>query len=107
MIRVTARKNTWGEVTDFICNTCRFEKKNTSDWVLEGPTKVKRSSVISANKYRKDLVAKPDFALKLAASQFKNIDDSRPYVTDEETIRHQSIENNDKANHRSLAANNN
>ena len=107
IIRVTARKNTWGEVTDFICNTCRFEKKNTSDWVLEGPTKVKRSSVISANKYRKDLVAKPDFALKLAASQFKNIDDSRPYVTDEETIRHQSIENNDKANHRSLAANNN
>lgn len=107
VIRVTARKNTWGEVTDFICNTCRFEKKNTSDWVLEGPTKVKRSSVISANKYRKDLVAKPDFALKLAASQFKNIDDSRPYVTDEETIRHQSIENNDKANHRSLAANNN
>jgi NADH-quinone oxidoreductase subunit G len=107
VIRVTARKNTWGEVTDFICNTCRFEKKQTSDWVLEGPTKVKRSSVISANKYRKDLVAKPDFALKLAATQFKQIDDSRPYVTDEETIRNQSIENNDKANHRSLAANNN
>jgi NADH-quinone oxidoreductase subunit G len=68
---------------------------------------VKRSSVISANKYRSDLIKKPDFALKLAATQFKNIDDSRPYITDDDTIREQSIENNDKANHRSLLAGNN
>jgi NADH-quinone oxidoreductase subunit G len=63
--------------------------------------------VISANKYRADLVKKPDFALKLAESQYKKVDDTRPFVTDEETIRHQSIENNDKANHRSLLAKNN
>jgi len=107
VIRITARKNTWGEVNEFICNTCRFEKKKTSDWVLEGPTKVKRSSVISANKYRSDVVKKTDFSLRLAATQFKPIDDERAYVTDSETIRHQSIENNDKANHRSLAQNNN
>ena len=107
VIRVTARKNQWGEVQDFICNTCRFDKKKTSDWVIEGPTKVQRSSVISANKYRADLVKKPDFALKLASSQYKAIDDSRPYVTDPDTIRKQSVENNDKANHRSLLAENN
>jgi NADH-quinone oxidoreductase subunit G len=106
VIRVTARKNMWGEVNEFICNKCRFERKKTSDWVIEGPTKVKRSSVISANKYRKDLIAKPDFSLKLAATQFKPIDDEREYTTDIETVRHQSIENNDKANHRSLLTDN-
>jgi NADH-quinone oxidoreductase subunit G len=57
-----------------------LKEKKPVDWVLEGPTKVKRSSVISANKYRADLVKKPDFALKLAATQFKPIDDSRPYT---------------------------
>lgn len=107
VIRVTARKNQWGEVMDFICNSCRFEKKKTSDWVIEGPTKIVRSSVISANKYRADLIKKPAFALKLAANEYKQIDDSRPFVTDDETIRQQSIENNAKANQRSLQVQNN
>ncbi len=49
--RVTARKDQWGEVHDFICNECRFEKKKTSDWVLEGPTLISRQSVISAGHY--------------------------------------------------------
>src|SRR5689334_15128291 len=56
--RVTARKDEWGEVKDttdgkpgWICNTCRFEKKNVSDWVIEGPTNVSHHSVISQNKY--------------------------------------------------------
>jgi NADH-quinone oxidoreductase subunit G len=48
---VTARKDQWGEVEDWICNTCRFEKKSTSDWVVEGPTKVSRHSVISQGHY--------------------------------------------------------
>jgi len=107
VIRVTARKNEWGEVQEFICNTCRFEKKKTSDWVIEGPTKVVRSSVVSANKYRADTIKKPDFALRLANSQYKPIDDSRPFITDDETIRQLSIENNRKANERSLAENSN
>ena len=107
VIRVTGRKNEWGEVTEFICNTCRFDKKKTSDWVIESPTKVVRSSVISANKYRADTVTKPDFALRLANSQYKAIDDSRPFITDDETIRQLSIENNKKANERSLAENSN
>ncbi|MBY0425066.1 MAG: (2Fe-2S)-binding protein [Cytophagales bacterium] len=50
VIRVTARKDQWGEVEEFICNSCRFEKKKTSDWVIEGPTKVDHASVINQNK---------------------------------------------------------
>ena len=53
VFRVTARKDYWGEVHDWICNECRFEKKKTSDWVIEGPTNVSRHSVISANHYVK------------------------------------------------------
>ena len=49
--RVTARKDQWGEVKDFICNECRFEKKKTGDWVIEGPTLINRHSVISAGHY--------------------------------------------------------
>ncbi|WP_428664222.1 2Fe-2S iron-sulfur cluster-binding protein [Runella sp.] len=105
VIRVTARKNEWGEVKEFICNTCRFERKKTSDWTIEGPTKISRHSVIMANKYRADL-KKPEFGLKVAAAQYKQIDDSRPYVTDNSTIKELSKENNAKANQRSLAENN-
>ena len=51
VLRVTGRKDEWNEVKEWICNECRFEKKKESDWVIEGPTKVNRHSVISANKY--------------------------------------------------------
>lgn len=51
VFRVTARKDQWGEVKEWICNTCRFDKKQTSDWIIEGPTKVSRHSVISQNHY--------------------------------------------------------
>ena len=51
VIRVTGRKDVYGEVEDFICNTCRFETKNTSDWVIEGPRKISNRSVISSNHY--------------------------------------------------------
>lgn len=51
VFRVTARKDEWGEVKEWICNECRFEKKNTNDWTIEGPTKIARHSVISANHY--------------------------------------------------------
>src|SRR5687768_10842455 len=49
--RVTARKDQWGEVHEWICNECRFEKKHTNDWVIEGPTKINRHSVISQGHY--------------------------------------------------------
>jgi NADH-quinone oxidoreductase subunit G len=58
VFRVTARKDQWNEVIDqpggkpgWICNTCRFHKKNTSDWIIEGPTKINRHSVISQGHY--------------------------------------------------------
>lgn len=50
--RVTARKDKWGEVEEWICNSCRFEHKKTADWVIEGPSKIDRHSVISANHYQ-------------------------------------------------------
>ncbi|MGV3561011.1 2Fe-2S iron-sulfur cluster-binding protein [Larkinella arboricola] len=76
VIRVTARKNEWNEVTEFICNTCRFDKKSTSDWVIEGPTKVSRSSVISVNKARRDAII-PDFQKKLAAATYTDVHEER------------------------------
>ena len=56
--RVTARKDEWGEVkeasngkTGWICNTCRFETKKVSDWIIEGPSNINRHSVISQGHY--------------------------------------------------------
>ena len=37
----------------WICNTCRFDKKKTTDWSIEGLTTISRHSVIGANKYSK------------------------------------------------------
>lgn len=59
VLRVTSRKDEWGEVQSYdgkpgwICNTCRFEKKKLSDWVIEGPSNINRHSVIGANHYEK------------------------------------------------------
>lgn len=58
VFRVTSRKDQWGEVQSFdgkpgwICNTCRFHKKETANWIIEGVTNISRHSVIGANKYR-------------------------------------------------------
>ena len=51
VLRVTGRKDVYGEVEEFICNTCRFETKKTADWVIEGPRNVSNTSVISSNHY--------------------------------------------------------
>lgn len=53
ILRVTGRKDQFGELEEFICNQCRFENKNTTDWVIEGPRKIERHSVISQNHYEK------------------------------------------------------
>ncbi|MCC6462130.1 MAG: (2Fe-2S)-binding protein [Saprospiraceae bacterium] len=55
IFRVTARKDQFGEVKDFICNTCRFETKKTSDWTVEGPRAIDRQSVIAQNHYTADV----------------------------------------------------
>jgi NADH-quinone oxidoreductase subunit G len=51
VLRVTARKDKYGEVEDWICNSCRFDHKKTSDWVIDGASHIDHHSVISANHY--------------------------------------------------------
>ena len=60
VFRVTARKDKWGEVEEWICNDCRFHKKKVSDWVIEGPTTVLRLCVISQNQYNNAINAQTD-----------------------------------------------
>ncbi len=52
VVRVTARKDQWDEVEEFICNSCRYDHKKKSDWVIEGPSPIHRNSVISQNHYQ-------------------------------------------------------
>ena len=61
VLRVTARKDQWGEVEEWICNECRFEKKKTTDWTIEGPTHVSRHSVISQGHYENTIKPKETF----------------------------------------------
>ncbi len=53
VLRVTARKDQYGEVKEYICNECRFEHKKVSDWTVEGPRHIDRHSVIAQNHYEK------------------------------------------------------
>jgi len=76
VIRVTGRKNQWGEVKEFICNTCRFDRKKTAEWTIDGPTQISRHSVISANKYGANLI-QPAFPISQAARDYKLINDDR------------------------------
>jgi NADH-quinone oxidoreductase subunit G len=60
--RVTGRKDQWGEVDEWICNTCRYETKDSNAWTEEGPRKIDRHSVISQNKYESgtQFIASPE-----------------------------------------------
>jgi len=49
--RVTARKTKYGELEEFICNTCRYDKKNVSNWTITGPRAYEKWSVINQNSY--------------------------------------------------------
>jgi len=53
VLRVSARKDQYGEVKEYICNECRFEHKNVNDWTVEGPRHIDKHSVISQNHYEK------------------------------------------------------
>lgn len=53
IIRVTGRKDEYGEVEEFICNDCRFHRKDLKYWNVEGPRHISRHSVISLNHYDK------------------------------------------------------
>jgi NADH-quinone oxidoreductase subunit G len=58
--RVTGRKDKYGEIEDidgktaWICNDCRFDKKDKSKWNIEGPRVINRHSVIAQNQYIAD-----------------------------------------------------
>lgn len=71
VIRVTARKDQYGEVEEFICNTCRFDTKKTNDWTIEGPRKISNKSVISSNHYEtlKPLPVVPNNPALIAANK--------------------------------------
>ncbi|WP_165041547.1 2Fe-2S iron-sulfur cluster-binding protein [Dysgonomonas sp. ZJ709] len=53
--RVNAPKDEFHEVEDFICNECRFDHKNVNDWIIDGPRKFEKFSVININNYTKKL----------------------------------------------------
>lgn len=53
VLRVSARKDQYGEVKEFICNECRYDHKMLDDWQIEGPRHIDRNSVISQNHYEK------------------------------------------------------
>jgi NADH-quinone oxidoreductase subunit G len=57
IIRVTARKNKFSEVEEYICNECRFDHRSKSDWNIEGARDMGEDSVISANKYELPVVS--------------------------------------------------
>ncbi|MCU0437871.1 MAG: 2Fe-2S iron-sulfur cluster-binding protein [Raineya sp.] len=75
VLRVTGRKDHYGELEEFICNTCRFDKKQTSDWTIEGIADQGRHSVMMQNKRVKTVI--PDFGFKQAAKEYKKINDAR------------------------------
>ncbi len=53
VLRVSARKDEFGEVKEYICNECRYDHKNMGDWTIEGPRHIDKNSVISQNHYEK------------------------------------------------------
>lgn len=88
VFRVTARKDQWGEVESWICNECRFHKKKTTDWVIEGPSPIDRHSVIGQGHYVNSVQAQKDLINKIIGKQPKLLldihdisDVNRPEVT--------------------------
>ena len=76
VLRVTGRKDQWGEVVEWICNECRFEKKRISDWEVEGPSHIDNHSVISQNHYELNQL-KFDTANQLKQLQGKKIKEKK------------------------------
>mgnify|MGYP000520595002 CR=1 FL=1 len=53
VLRVTARKDQYAEVKEYICNECRYDHKDITHWKVEGPRHIDRGSVISQNHYER------------------------------------------------------
>lgn len=53
VLRVSGRKDQYGEVKEFICNECRYDHKDITHWKVAGPRHIERNSVIAQNHYEK------------------------------------------------------
>ncbi len=82
VLRVTARKDQYGEVKEFICNECRFEKKQLTDWSVEGPRHIDRDSVIGQNHYELSDIE----TLKLEVERQLRFQKGRPLPTPEKQL---------------------
>src|SRR5687768_5072539 len=78
VLRVSARKDQYGEVKEFICNECRYDHKDMKDWVVEGPRHIESGSVISQNHYEKiDLLKlKQDVERQLKFQEGKQLNEA-------------------------------
>ena len=82
VLRVSARKDQYGEVKEYICNECRFEHKSIHDWTVEGPRHIEHNSVISQNHYeRTDLVKlKQEINRQIEFEKGKQFTDTKPLL---------------------------
>ena len=83
VLRVSARKDKYGEVREYICNECRFDHKTMGDWTVEGPRHIDRHSVISQNHYEKtDLqTLKLEVERQIEFQKGKQLPESNPLLS--------------------------
>ena len=83
VLRVSARKDQYGEVTEYICNECRYDHKTMSDWTVEGPRHIDRHSVIAQNHYEKtDLqTLKKEVERQIEFQKGKQLPESNPLLS--------------------------
>ncbi len=83
VLRVSARKDQYGEVTEYICNECRYDHKTISDWTVEGPRHIDRHSVIAQNHYEKtDLqTLKKEVERQIEFQKGKQLPESNPQLS--------------------------
>jgi NADH-quinone oxidoreductase subunit G len=67
--RVTGRKDVYHKVDEFICNGCRFDHKDPTHWVIEGPRALTKTLLSIQNNYTQKLetvvIDTEDFILKV------------------------------------------
>lgn len=83
VLRVSARKDQYGEVKEYICNECRFDHKNMNDWTVEGPRHIEHNSVISQNHYEQTdlLKLKQEINRQIEFEKGKKLPQSNPSLT--------------------------
>lgn len=74
VLRVSARKDEFHEVEDFICNECRFDHKKKEDWVIEGPHQFDKNSVLNVNRNVSDSSRKVDILAERLTLEGRELD---------------------------------